>query len=103
MYTYSTVSRAVTWLTVYRALQVVFLCVHFLYAAVLWLMRRNAAASAFHLEELMQRLDIRDHALISVHMNLLNSPPHGNLVDGLPRAASFVSRITITHEIEHDC
>ena len=38
----------------------------------------------------MRSRDIRDAALISTDMNLLNSPPRGTLVDGLPRAASII-------------
>ena len=50
---------------------------------------RNAAASAIHLEKSTRRLTIRDIALIRIDMHLLDSLPRGNLVDGLPRAASI--------------
>ena len=59
-------------------MQFVFVCVHLLTFTIY----------AVHLEKRVLIRDIHDGTLVSMHINLLNSPPRGNLVDGLPRAAS---------------
>ena len=51
----------------------------------------NLAVNAVQMEKYMLSCRICDNALISMRMNILNSLPRGNLVDGLPRAASTLN------------
>ena len=48
----------------------------------------NAAAPEVDFDALMRSYAIRDAVLLRIDMHLLNNLPRGNLVDGLPRAAS---------------
>ena len=82
-------------------MQVVFVCVHFVtYSGFCSLSGETDATSAVHLEKLMLSSVIRDYALISAHINLLNSTSRGYRVYGLPRAASLTPRRVVLSVVQ---